>query len=214
MPSDYSITDSKSVAAQRQLAIDDAETYYIPMYEGQLRSVFTEINSAADDNEYRTFIAIAVAFNNTIIVWYVRDNAFVFLYSIRIRSLILSLSGRCRDHIEDNTPNLWDYEDPTLDPVQPETEVWGDRNCSNGHRPDEPCNADTDDILENGDAILVSNGVPLPRNYALRPTLYEGGDKIFSSKPIRVVRGAFPGLVSRSLILFVCAAMKTDCCRA
>ena len=52
-----------------------------------------------------------------------------------------------------------------------------------------PCNDDADDVLNAGDSVVINNVVELPR--VLSQFYYDGGDKILSSAPIKVVRGGF-----------------------
>lgn len=54
---------------------------------------------------------------------------------------------------------------------------------------------DFPDVLSAGEAIVVSNLVELPRD--IKDIFYDGGDKIISSGPIKVTRGAFPDTPDR-----------------
>lgn len=49
---------------------------------------------------------------------------------------------------------------------------------------------DADDVFRAGEAVVLTDEVPLPRNK--NDIFFDGGDKILSSKPISVVRGGFP----------------------
>lgn len=81
------------------------------------------------------------------------------------------------------------YEDVLGTASQSETEIWGDRNCTNGYRPDQNCTSDDDDVLEAGDAIVINNVVELPRNDS--QFFYDGDDMVLGSDAIVVVRGGF-----------------------
>jgi hypothetical protein len=86
------------------------------------------------------------------------------------------------DHWEDG------YESDVKAPTQATTEIWGDGDVSNGAPPGVATNAA--DVLLSGDAIVLENRVPTPRD----PTqiLFDGRDRIQASFPIAVTRGAFP----------------------
>ena len=69
--------------------------------------------------------------------------------------------------------------------TQSTTEIWGDNDPSNGSPPGFP-----GDVLSAGDAIILENLVPLPRNPST--ILYDARDRIQASFPVAVTRGAWP----------------------
>jgi len=88
------------------------------------------------------------------------------------------------DHWEDG------FETDILMPNSTTTEVWGDGDASNGCSPNVLHCTDATDVLMAGDSIVVQNKVEVPRD----PTLikYDGGDKLQSSFPVALTRGAYP----------------------
>ena len=89
------------------------------------------------------------------------------------------------DHWEDG------YETDISNPAQSSTEIWGDGDLTNGTAP-----GTTDDLLDEGDIVALENEVSLPRDSSV--TLYDGRDKIASSKAIAITRAAWatsPGSV-------------------
>lgn len=68
LPLDYSPTELQSENPERKL-IDDAEIYYFPFFEDQLRTTFTRIQSNADDDIYTFFGSIVTPFPGTIITY-------------------------------------------------------------------------------------------------------------------------------------------------
>lgn len=89
------------------------------------------------------------------------------------------------DHWEDG------YEVDVTKPNSTTTEVWGDRNATNGCQPGikVPC-TDASDVLFAGDSIVKQNAIEIPRTRSL--IRYDGGDKIMSSFGVSVTRGCFP----------------------
>ena len=83
------------------------------------------------------------------------------------------------DHWEDG------YEIDVTNPTQSTTQIWGDGNPSNGAPPQIP-----GDVLRGGDAIILENQVPIPRNP--NAILFDGRDRIQASFPVAVTRGAWP----------------------
>lgn len=77
------------------------------------------------------------------------------------------------------------YEQDVTNPSQSTTKIWGDNNPANGSPPGFP-----GDVLSGGDAIILENLVPLPRNPST--VLYDGRDRIQASFPVAVTRGAWP----------------------
>jgi hypothetical protein len=105
---------------------------------------------------------------------------------ISITSIAVSTSNTViwYDHWEDG------YDDDVANPKSSTTEIWGDGDASNGCAPTVRWCSDWNDKLNAGDAILLENSVPLPRNKnAIR---YDGGDRITASFPVAVTRGAYP----------------------
>ena len=89
------------------------------------------------------------------------------------------------DHWEDG------YEVDVTKPTSMTTEIWGDKNATNGCQPGikVPC-TDESDVLLAGDSIVKQNAVEVPRTPSL--IRYDGGDKIMSSFGVSVTRGCFP----------------------
>jgi hypothetical protein len=74
------------------------------------------------------------------------------------------------------------------------TEIWGDGDLTNGCAPTcsgGSCYNDvcTSDILYPGQSIVLQESIDI---YSSGPNRYDGGDKITSSYPIAVTRGAYP----------------------
>lgn len=96
------------------------------------------------------------------------------------------------DHWEDG------FEIDLANPVQPNTEIWGDQDCSNGFTPLlGSCTPGVDDALDavmGGDVIALENDVPAnPRNPSAK--YWDGGDKIGSSNLLAVTRVGWPTMV-------------------
>lgn len=89
------------------------------------------------------------------------------------------------DHWEDG------YELDVTSPNKTTTEVWGDRDASNGCSPTikVPC-TDANDFLIAGDSIVKQNAIEIPRDPKL--IKYDGRDKIMASFGVTVTRGCFP----------------------
>jgi hypothetical protein len=105
---------------------------------------------------------------------------------ISITSIAVSTSNTViwYDHWEDG------YDDDVANPKSSTTEIWGDGDASNGCAPTVSQCTDANDKLFPGDAILLENSVPIPRN---KNTIrYDGGDRITASYPVAVTRGAYP----------------------
>jgi uncharacterized repeat protein (TIGR01451 family) len=81
--------------------------------------------------------------------------------------------------LRDDTLIYYDHWEDGFDandtcPTSPTTQVWGDRDASNGSPPNVP-----DDVLRRGDVIALQNTVPVePRDSNL--LLFDGGDRIVS----------------------------------
>ena len=89
------------------------------------------------------------------------------------------------DHWEDG------YETDISNPAQNSTEIWGDGDLTNG-----TALGTTDDLLNEGDIVALENEVSLSRDSSV--TLYDGRDKIASSKAVVITRAAWatsPGSV-------------------
>jgi len=88
------------------------------------------------------------------------------------------------DHWEDG------FEVDVTNPEKSTTQIWGDGDASNGCAPNVSDCTDAKDVLKAGDAIVMENDVQLPRKQFDKR--YDGGDRIQSSFPIAVTRGAYP----------------------
>ena len=89
------------------------------------------------------------------------------------------------DHWEDG------YEANIESPMQTSTQVWGDGNPANGMPP-----GFITDVLTSDDVITLRNNLTVPRGTS--PILYDGRDKIVSTRAIAVTRSAWatmPGAV-------------------
>ena len=89
------------------------------------------------------------------------------------------------DHWEDG------YEADMANPVQTNTEIWGDNDPLNGIPP-----GFATDEINAGDIITLDNTVSLPRDPAL--VLYDGRDKFGGTKAVAVTRASWaesPGVV-------------------
>ena len=84
------------------------------------------------------------------------------------------------DHWEDG------YEVDVTSPTQASTLIWGDGVAGNGVAP----GTGGTDVFSGGESIVLENVVPTPRNAA--NILFDGADRIQTSFPIAVTRGAFP----------------------
>jgi hypothetical protein len=91
------------------------------------------------------------------------------------------------DHWEDG------YEPLISSPTQPNTEVWGDGNCSNGYAFGTSCNQDSDDRLVAGQSIVIQDSVDVDDTVTTSTNRYDGRDKIVASFPIAMTRGMYPG---------------------
>jgi hypothetical protein len=88
------------------------------------------------------------------------------------------------DHWEDG------YDADPANLAAPTTGVWGDRNAANGCPPFvTPC-TDAVDVIRAGQSFVIDSDVGIPRNKA--SFLIDAGDRIQSSNPITIVRGAYP----------------------
>lgn len=95
-------------------------------------------------------------------------------------------------HSSDNSAHLQEdgYDANVVTGTAATTEIWGDGNASNGCPPDiSPC-TNSNDRLMAGDTIVIQNTVSLPRDAS--HIRYDGSDRIQSSFPIAVTRGAYP----------------------
>eukprot|EP00548_Thalassiothrix_antarctica_P001556 CAMPEP_0194130930 /NCGR_PEP_ID=MMETSP0152-20130528/1826_1 /TAXON_ID=1049557 /ORGANISM="Thalassiothrix antarctica, Strain L6-D1" /LENGTH=748 /DNA_ID=CAMNT_0038825569 /DNA_START=26 /DNA_END=2268 /DNA_ORIENTATION=- len=89
------------------------------------------------------------------------------------------------DHWEDG------YELDVTNPTQSSTQIWGDRNLTNGGRPG--ATTDAEDILQGGTSCVLKNSVP--ENYEInKATTFkvDGSDRIQASLPIAMTRSAYP----------------------
>lgn len=75
--------------------------------------------------------------------------------------------------------------------LSPSTQIWGDGNCSNGYAFGKSCTKPSDDVLVAGQSIVIENSVDIVAG-AKNGIKYDGGDKILSSYPIAITRGAYP----------------------
>lgn len=101
----------------------------------------------------------------------------------------------------DYTVVWWDHwedgfeVDPT-NPVSKETEVWGDKNKTNGCEPSIKLKDCTDeaDVLMAGETIQITSNIVLPRNQNafLNDMKYDGGDMVQASYPIAITRAGYP----------------------
>lgn len=90
------------------------------------------------------------------------------------------------DHWEDG------FEDDVTKPIRSSTQIWGDGDPSNGCAPGiSPCTSSTD-ILTAGQAIVIQNGVTADSAKRGQEKKFDGGDRIVSSFPVAVTRGAYP----------------------
>ncbi len=76
------------------------------------------------------------------------------------------------------------YEANTINPVQPSTQVWGDRNIANGFAPGSVCLIDACDVLNAGIIIVLDNQVNIPDNIVN----FDGGDKISATDTISMTK--------------------------
>lgn len=86
------------------------------------------------------------------------------------------------DHYEDNT--ISGYETDVRTPTQKETEIWGDGILLNGVAP-----GDTDDILNSGEVIILSDFVDTGTLGS--EVVYGGRDKFSSSKYVAATRASW-----------------------
>jgi hypothetical protein len=87
------------------------------------------------------------------------------------------------DHWEDG------YDQDVTLGIAKTTEIWGDGNAANGCAPGVvPCTNAKDTLLA-GASIVIQNNVDLPRQAS--QIRYDGGDRIQSSFPVAVTRGAY-----------------------
>ena len=157
--------------------------FFIPLPEAQLfENTFQKINSAAS-GDITSLISISISANNTIVYW---------------------------DHWEDGyEPDINDADEtPSSLQLQPRTEVWGDGDASNGCAPSAlgrsplAC-TDASDVLLAGRSIVIDNAISIMIHHInnndhdddddIAVVLkYDGGDRIKSSHPIAITRGAYP----------------------
>jgi uncharacterized repeat protein (TIGR01451 family) len=85
--------------------------------------------------------------------------------------------------------------------------IWGDGITSNGVAP-----GDADDLLVAGQSIILQNNVQTPRPFTPGsvPVLFDGSDKIESSLPIAITRGAWPNGDPGSLLAGGVEVLSTD----
>ena len=88
------------------------------------------------------------------------------------------------DHWEDG------YEFDLSNPTQATTEVWGDRNASNGCPPSVTVCTDANDVIEQGDIQFIVNAIPAwPRNPA--NIYYDGRDRFGVNRRVAVTRAGW-----------------------
>ncbi len=75
--------------------------------------------------------------------------------------------------------------------MSPTTQIWGDGNCTNGFAFGTTCNSPAQDRLRGGQSIVLENRVNI-ENGANNGIKFDGGDKILSTYPIAITRGAYP----------------------
>ena len=95
------------------------------------------------------------------------------------------------DHWEDG------YEDTASVPSQATTQVWGDRNSSNGCAPSVSVCTDDADSFVAGDSIVVKDIMSVPRSPKFK---YDGGDRVESTFPISITRKVYPMFARRLLV--------------
>jgi hypothetical protein len=137
-------------------------------------SVFLPINTKGVQAIINTFVALTFSTDNTVLWW---------------------------DHWEDG----YDLDVTQVnnrifytDTIVPRTQIWGDRNCSNGHRymlnigrqPNGTTCKDSDDVLMAGDSIVIRDLIGVPRNVA--KIRFDGGDRVLTSFPITMTRVGYP----------------------
>jgi uncharacterized repeat protein (TIGR01451 family) len=86
-------------------------------------------------------------------------------------------------------------------------QIWGDGDLTNGVAP-----GDADDQLVAGQSIILQNNVQTPRPFTPGsvPVLFDGSDKIESSLPIAITRGAWPNGDPGSLLAGGVEVLSTD----
>jgi hypothetical protein len=90
------------------------------------------------------------------------------------------------DHWEDG----FDIDTTNATATAKTTEIWGDGNAANGCAPKvTPC-TDATDRIKAGQSIVVQNTVAIPR--VKTQIRYDGGDRLQTSFPVTVTRGAYP----------------------
>lgn len=108
----------------------------------------------------------------------------------------------------DNTVLWYDHwedgYDGTYLPPSSTTQIWGDRDASNGCAPQViPC-TDHRDVIRAGQSIILEQIVPLPRDRS--QIIFDAGDRIQASIPITVNRGMYPaspgGLMAGAVDLY------------
>ena len=89
------------------------------------------------------------------------------------------------DHHEDG------YESIITSPTMPSTEIWGDKDASNGCAPGvSPC-TDEADFLTSGDVILLESDVDTDCTHECE-FVFDGGDRIQASMAVAMTRGQYP----------------------
>jgi hypothetical protein len=162
--------DARGDAPARRRLVDEvpvAQSYFIPLGEGKLVQTFVTLSDGVG-------APLEVECNAT----YCESIETFISITVNFNDTLILW-----DHFEDG------YEDDEGTKTQPDTEIWGDGDCSNGFPPDlDPC-VDSDDVLNEGRAIIISNIVKLPRNTS--EIFYDGGDQVLASAPVKVTRGGF-----------------------
>lgn len=131
----------------------------------------------------------AVPFDETLMLNTMRkqsSSAVSPIYSVTSISIAADNTIMWYDHHEDG------YESDITDlaNLQSTTEIWGDGDCSNGHAPETCGTTGNADELNAGTSINIIETIPIPR--VVSNIFYDAGDKIASSFPVAISRGAYP----------------------
>ena len=145
------------------------QTFYVPFPEDQVFAALNSIRPNPNNNPnyvvpvgpINTLISIAAIADNTIIYYDQQENGY--------------------DDDIANPSNL--FSDPGN---LGGTQIWGDRDISNGAAPGVTSNAD--DVINAGDVIVLSSDVD-PDNLGVID--FDGGDKIAATKTVAITRAAF-----------------------